>query len=595
MQFGIIYSMNNNLLKRIAAVILASALIGCSTASAVPSATPTAGSTDTSFSATFFDAEQSTTGDDLKQLTNLAKDTYETSCWRNDTVLVKAAIYNASDTSSVVAEAGDLTSSSGNTISKNQISIGRIQEVSATDSDSSKTVSVPDIITRDTSVQLTADSIVTWMIKVQIPSNTPAGTYTGMILFHDTACSRPLTLTLHVQDLDLEDSSSMSLELWQYPYSSLRYYNFAQAFSQAHVDYLSKELQLYKEAGGGTITASITDEPWGHQTYDSYPSMIAWTRNADYSWSFDYTQFDTWVNTCMNAGISERILSFSILPTYNRILFDDQVTGQQQTLYLDPGSDDWNTIWGLFLDSYISHLEEQGWFDITYMAIDEKDTASTQAVIDLLDSHTNSNGDSLKLAVYMNQLPEDTSILDSIDEVSFAESVVEEDPSRLQKIADQRTEDGKITSMYTCTDQYPNSFTYSNPAESVWTVLYAKANHMTGFVRWALDAFNEDPFTTTDVDTYESGDTMLLYPGNDSTPYSSTRLELIAEGIRLVNKYEVLSQQVTDQSLLNTADDLMNAIANANVSKDHHDESLIEDQVTVFRTLISSMEDSLNQ
>ena len=103
MQFGIIYSMNNNLLKRIAAVILASALIGCSTASAVPSATPTAGSTDTSFSATFFDAEQSTTGDDLKQLTNLAKDTYETSCWRNDTVIVKAAIYNASDTSSVVA------------------------------------------------------------------------------------------------------------------------------------------------------------------------------------------------------------------------------------------------------------------------------------------------------------------------------------------------------------------------------------------------------------------------------------------------------------------------------------------------------------
>lgn len=59
---------------------------------------------------------------------------------------------------------------------------------------------------------------------------------------------------------------------------------------------MESSMLKYKEIGGHAITASIVEEAWEGQTYSKneihYPSMVRWTKEADGSFSYDYTDLD---------------------------------------------------------------------------------------------------------------------------------------------------------------------------------------------------------------------------------------------------------------------------------------------------------------
>lgn len=569
--------------KMIGAVLSAALIAGCGTASVSPKLTVSEGS---DFAAEFVDLLDP--GNAQTKGTSLT-----VHAWQNETADARILVQSAAAIDALQASCSDLVSSDGSRIPAAKVQLGFVGSVSA--SKGKKTVQAEDVITDQVSASLADKESRTLWVRIAVGADTPAGSYAGTITLQDAGSSVDLALTAEVSSLSLPADSALTLELWQYPYSSLRYYGFGTAFSPAHLEYLKKELQLYKDAGGSAVAVSVQSEPWGHQTYDDYPSMIQWTRNADYSWSFDFSAFDAWVETCEEAGIDGRILSFSLLPSYNKILFQDEVTGQQQTQYLEPGSEDWKTVWGLFLDYYIIHLVEKGWLDRTYIAIDEKDEADTQQVISLLQAHHSDDGRTLKLAAYISEMPQDVSMLDQIDVVSFAENVVQQAPEQIAEIAQARRDAGMATAMYTCTGQYPNSFAYSEPAESVWTALYAGAEGMSGFARWAMNAYNEQPLVSTDVETYESGDTMLMYPGPEETPYPSVRLQMIARGVRDAGKYRYLLSQVQDQDLKQQAQDLLDQIAAARVSLSHQDASLVRTQAQQAEDMISRLEQAVLQ
>lgn len=577
------FRMKSMFRKMIGAVLSAALIAGCGTASVSPKLTVSEGS---DFAAAFVDLLDP--GNAQVKGTSLT-----VHAWQNETADARILVQSAAAIDALQASCSDLVSSDGSRIPAAEVQLGFVAAVSA--SKGKKTVQAEDVITDQASASLASKESRTLWVRIAVGADTPAGSYAGTITLQDAGSSVDLALTAEVSSLSLPTDSTLTLELWQYPYSSLRYYGFGTAFSPAHLEYLKKELQLYKDAGGSAVAVSVQSEPWGHQTYDDYPSMIQWTRNADYSWSFDFSAFDAWVETCEEAGIDGRILSFSLLPSYNKILFQDEVTGQQQTQYLEPGSEDWKTVWGLFLDYYIIHLVEKGWLDRTYIAIDEKDEADTQQVISLLQAHHSDDGRTLKLAAYISEMPQDVSMLDQIDAVSFAENVVQQAPEQIAEIAQARRDAGMATAMYTCTGQYPNSFAYSEPAESVWTALYAGAEGMSGFARWAMNAYNEQPLVSTDVETYESGDTMLMYPGPEETPYPSVRLQMIARGVRDAGKYRYLLSQVQDQDLKQQAQDLLDQIAAAKVSLSHQDASLVRTQAQQAEEMISRLEQAVLQ
>ena len=66
--------------------------------------------------------------------------------------------------------------------------------------------------------------------------------------------------------------------------------------------------------------------------------------------------------------------------------------------------------------------------------------------------------------------------------------------------------------------------------------VFAAANHLDGFLRWAYNSWNRNPFETTDFVHWPSGDCFLVYPGNRS----SVRFERLRDGIESFEKINLL-------------------------------------------------------
>jgi len=100
------------------------------------------------------------------------------------------------------------------------------------------------------------------------------------------------------------------------------------------------------------------------------------------------------------------------------------------------------------------------------------------------------------------------------------------------------------TTYYTCcVEGYPNTFTFSPPAESAWLGWYAAAKGFNGYLRWAFNCWNKTPLQDTRFRTWSAGDTYLVYPG----PRSSIRFERMTEGIQDYEKIRLLKQQFEKQ------------------------------------------------
>ena len=77
----------------------------------------------------------------------------------------------------------------------------------------------------------------------------------------------------------------------------------------------------------------------------------------------------------------------------------------------------------------------------------------------------------------------------------------------------QRQSEGKITTYYTCcVESYPNTYTFSPPAEAEWIGWYVARKHLDGYLRWALNSWVESPLRDSRFRTWGAGDTYLLYP-----------------------------------------------------------------------------------
>lgn len=410
---------------------------------------------------------------------------------------------------------------------------------------------IPDIIHQELPITVQEKRVQALWLTIDLPDDAEAGIYEGEIIFTaDDFGSLSLNYSFEVLDLQLPDQEDLdndfSMELWQYPYSVARYYRIAanELFKEKHLKIVSEQLKAYKRAGGDSISVTVVEDPWNHQTYDPYPSMIQWSKKADGQFEYQYEHFDAYVELALDLGINQQIKSFSMVPWENRIIYYDESKGKEITKFLEPGSKEWTTVWASFLDSYVSHLDEKGWFDLTYIAMDERSLADMQAVIDLVQQHKNKEGKSLKISGAMDYNAVSDQILDQIDDISISFNEINHNEDEVKELAEHRRSLGFTTTMYTMTGQYPNSFSRSHPSEIAWVIWYAESQKLDGYLRWALDAWVDDPLKDITHWWWESGDPFLIYPRERDSemikPYSSPRYERMAEATRDIRKIRYL-------------------------------------------------------
>lgn len=369
-------------------------------------------------------------------------------------------------------------------------------------------------------------------ITIDIPASAQAGTYKGEVSVKsngNTINKLPIQLTVVNRVLPQQDQWQYHLDLWQNPYAVARYYN-VKPWSDAHFSALKTEMMPYVKAGGKVITTSIMHKPWGGQTHDYFESMVTWMKKADNTWHFDFAVFDKWVQFMMDLGVDKQINCYSMVPWKLSFQYFDQASNSMQSIDTKPGEPVYTEMWTAMLKAFSAHLKEKGWFNKTFISMDERPMAVMLETLKLIKSADKDFKVSLAGELH-------DELINELDDycVPLASKYKPEDIVK-------RRDEGKITTYYTCcVEPYPNTFTFSNPAESAWLGWYTAKANLDGYLRWAYNSWVLEPLLDSRFITWAGGDTYLMYPGGRT----SIRFEKLTEGIQAFEKVRILKETFT--------------------------------------------------
>lgn len=395
--------------------------------------------------------------------------------------------------------------------------------------DSSMVADVLDIV-RVREVQARSTQPV-WL-NVWVPADARSGKYKGTLMVSGKnfeAMKLPFEIEVVNRTLPEPQKWAFHLDLWQNPYAVARYYQVP-LWSKEHFDAMRPIMKMLANAGQRAITASIMHKPWAGQTEDHYDSMIFRMKKLDGTWVYDYTVFDKWVEFMMNeVGIKDLISCYTMIPWALSFDYFDQATNRVQFIKAAPGDEAYAEYWGTFLKDFSRHLREKGWFEKTAISMDERPMEAMREAIKVIKAAD----PEFKITLagnYHEEIQEDLYYLSIPYGNQFPEEVKAE-----------RERKGQISTVYTCcTEAFPNTFTFSEPAEAAWTVLHAVAGGYDGYLRWAVNSWPMDPLRDSRFRTWAAGDTYSIYPG----PRSSIRFERLVEGLQDCEKIHILREEL---------------------------------------------------
>lgn len=379
-------------------------------------------------------------------------------------------------------------------------------------------------------IQIVSRSTRGVWVKINVPQDAVSGIYKGFISVKNRQkVIKKLPFEIEILDRILPQSKNWTfhLDLWQNPYAVARYFN-VKPWSSAHFEKLKTEMKPYVEAGGKSITASIMYKPWGGQTYDAFNSMVMWIKKLDGSWYFDFAVFDKWVEFMMQLGINKQINCYSMVPWKLSFQYFDQATNSLQVLETKPGTPEYEEMWVSMLKAFSKHLKQKGWFEKTYISMDERPMEVMKETFKIIKKADPNFKVSLAGDWHKELEP-------NLDDYCVPLSM-KYDKETLAR----RKEQGKVTTYYTCcTEAYPNTFTFSQPAESEWLAWYAAKDNLDGYLRWALNSWTLEPLLDSRFTAWAAGDTYLTYPMGRS----SVRMERLIEGIQFYEKIKILRNE----------------------------------------------------
>ncbi|MGQ7870259.1 glycoside hydrolase domain-containing protein [Sunxiuqinia sp. sy24] len=382
-------------------------------------------------------------------------------------------------------------------------------------------------------------------LTFDVPADATPGTYTSTLqVMLDGKKHSKFTFNLEVGDRILPEASEWKfhLDLWQNPYAVARVHN-VELWSAEHWDLLKPLMKMLADAGQKVITATLNNRPWGGQTEDAFGSMIAWNKQADGSWTYDYTIFDQWVQFMLDLGIDKQISCYSMVPWGNELYYFDVASGEEVKIVAKAGTKEFEEMWTPFLKDFLIHLEQKRWKDIACMSMDERSPAEMTATMKLLAEQAPELG-----VGFADNHHNYMKFPDQLTDLSIAFGA-EIEP----KIRKYRKDQGYISTWYVCcSDVFPNVFTFSEPAEAAFIGWYTMAADFDGFLRWAYNSWVKAPLIDSRFRTWPAGDTFIVYPD----ARSSIRFERLREGIQDAEKIRLLRDEFQNNSSAESQDKL---------------------------------------
>ena len=358
------------------------------------------------------------------------------------------------------------------------------------------------------------------VVEVSVPADAKPGVYScGM-------------MNIRVVDRVLPPAKEWkySLDLWQHPWAVSRYHD-VKPFSKKHYAKMRPVYELLASAGQKTITTTILPEAWDHQCYDAYGTMIGRVKREDGTWQFDYSVFDEYVEFCRGCGLGPAICCYTLCP-WGYVVRWQNAKGETESCVAKPGTKEFEDYWGVFLQAFATHLKQKGWFEQTYISMDERSIEDVKLIGEFVQKHA----PGLRISMAGNQLPSQYGV--TIDDFCMILSD-KINADYLKETAERRAK-GMVTTYYVCCwPLYPNTFMSSGPGEAFWLGAYPAMIGLDGFLRWAWNSWPKDPKEDATYWAWTAGDTFLCYP--DGEP--SWRFMELRNGIAAAEKVRLLKEQ----------------------------------------------------
>lgn len=391
---------------------------------------------------------------------------------------------------------------------------------------------VADVI--DLDVPQTAEEGTTHPVwcTLEVPADADAGVYSTRLEVTDAQTHKVLKrlnlkIEVNARTLPSPSEQKFHVDFWQQPYAVSRYNNVPR-WSQAHLDALRPYLKLLARSGQKVVSAILFYEPWGDQSHDKFSAMVRTTRTKNGEWQYDYTVFDQWVKLCEECGISEQINCFSMVPWDMSFRYYDEAQGKEVDLKTTTSSAEYKALWTAFLKSFAAHLKQQGWYDKTCIAMDER------GLNNMLDAYRVAQEavPGIKMALAGTHHKE---LVDKLYDycIGFGEHFTDDE------LVARKARGWKSTTYTCCSNTEPNLFSNSLPAEAAYLPVFCVANKFEGYLHWSWMNWADNPLTDTRFRLFAPGDTYLIYPG----PRSSVRYERFIEGVAMAEKVRILREE----------------------------------------------------
>lgn len=381
------------------------------------------------------------------------------------------------------------------------------------------------------------DPLKIW-VRVNVPENIAAGMYAGTIQVKQNG-SEKLTFNLHVEVLEkkMPDRTNWKfhLDLWQYPYQLLKYYNLYHPASQielwsaSHLNMVKPLYQLLADAGQKAISVYLTDN------VIEQPTMVKWILKADKTWEYDFSSMDAWIDMLSSLGISEQINCFSTIGMgVDSLTYYDESSREFKKLYMPMFTPTYYERWNDFLTALKTHLNTRHLFDKTVIYLDEVPSEDLSQLNSLIHGHDPAWKIGLAYFHPLTQV-ESSYMYDITGNLGFATS---------------ENREGKISTFYTsCAQTIPNTYvTLQNSiAEAAWLAWHSANKNLNGFLRWAYDFWTLPHPLNVQDGNFTSGENSLVYRSSNELNaeiYTSYRMEILRKGIQDFEKIKILEAEL---------------------------------------------------
>lgn len=469
-------------------------------------------------------------------LAGIEQHTQEFTGWRGERLNAQVLVWSADSLEQIRYTVSDLQATGGGRIGRDNMKVSMVRYVVSNmpygagdfscDVSNASAFLMPDRLEAFDRFDLPGRTVRPLWVSIEVPAGCAPGLYKGTVELRDTREKVSLALHVRIQKLVLPRPGDWKfrLDLWQNPWIIAWYYH-VEPWSDEHILLLKQHLRLYADAGGKYITTYAEHSPWSDNSYMIEGTMIDWIKTANGTWKFRYDIFDRYVETAISCGITGAITVYTPVPWGNRFRYLDEKTGNYVYEEWPPDSEPYRAFWMTFLDDLKAHLERKGWFNKTYLGINENLLEHTLAAARVIKDHS----PDWKITYAGNWHPELSPILNDYSLVKFSEPP--------DKDLFERTARGQTTTFYICcTPASPNNFVFSPPVEGAYLGWYAAARRYDGLLRWAYDAWPADPVRDARHTQWPAGDCFLVYPGGNS----GIRFEKLREGIVACEKIGIL-------------------------------------------------------